>query len=383
MIRLCNIAGCAALLVLAGCGKDAAAFGPEATHPTAGRPIVPGQSTRDRFGLGQMPGAAHGTAGPAAGATAMAPAYAAPTPEGWTARPSRTMRDLDWQVGDAALSAECYLTTGLFGSVQENADRWRGQFGMPAMPVGEPGHTLLERPAVLVEAAGSFGGKEGQALLGLIAQKPDGGIVTLKMTGPQATVAAERERFLQLAPAIRPATPGAAAAAPTHGQGSSQGAGAEPPGDDLGHGEDQGLQVGVAPPGWRLQPKTGFRLFDYRIGEATECAVTVLGGDGGGLRETADRWRRECGLPPLGEAELQALPKVPMLGGEGVLIEAQGDYKNAMTGQNVPGALLLGVVATRPQGTLFLKLVGPLAEATVQRQALLQFCDGLRWQEAR
>jgi hypothetical protein len=87
------------------------------------------------------------------------------------------------------------------GSVADNVNRWLGQFG--ATPLDGDGMkqlrtvSLAGSQGVWVEAEGTYNGgmgaepKSGQALAGVIAMA-NGSILTVKMVGPKAEVAAAK-----------------------------------------------------------------------------------------------------------------------------------------------------------------------------------------------
>jgi hypothetical protein len=354
-----------ALLALCACGGGPVEFGPERRFERAQRPTEFGAPDGLRLGLREMRPALEPTG------------YAAPTPTGWTARPARQFRNLDFQVAGEP-DAECYLTVGIGGSVPDNAARWFEQFGAAVAPLPEPAHTLLGLPAALVEVEGVFQGKPGFALLGLIAAAPEGRVHTLKMTGPREVVGRERDAFLELSRAIRALGPGDDSAGRQAGAPDQPGPGAQVAGPGNGGG-DGSVHAGTVPSGWREIGAGGFRNLDFRIGSASECYVTVLGGDGGGVRANLDRWRGEMGLGALSDAEYAALARLPALGVEATLLELRGGFRNVMTGKEIADAMLLGAVALRPEGAVFVKMIGPVAEVEPERQAFAAFCSGLRW----
>lgn len=131
------------------------------------------------------------------------------TPEGWQRAEGSSMRLLNFVVGPEG-EGEVYLSKSR-GGVPANAARWLRQFGVSDAS-GEalaalPRQILGGLEGVLVEAEGTYAPgmgrpeKPGQALVGVIAEQ-EGVIWTLKMTGPKAVVAAEREKFLEFCQAL-------------------------------------------------------------------------------------------------------------------------------------------------------------------------------------
>jgi hypothetical protein len=101
------------------------------------------------------------------------------------------------------------------GTVDANIDRWIGQF--PTKAEGYPKrnqHTVNDLKVTVVEIRGTFTGsgmpgmpaskpKESSALLGAVAEAPEGGLWFFKMTGPEKTVVAARSDFDKLVNSFR------------------------------------------------------------------------------------------------------------------------------------------------------------------------------------
>jgi len=122
-----------------------------------------------------------------------------------------------------------------------------------------------------------------------------------------------------------------------------------------------------APQGWTEVAPTPVRLVNFQAGAPTvECYVTILAGDGGGPLDNVNRWRGQVGLPPVGSAEVSALPRVAMLGGEGLLIEALGAEK-----------AILGTVSLLPGRAVFVKMIGPPELVAQEKTRFVAFCESL------
>ncbi len=378
----CSLLAPALLLLLGGCSKEAPALSAPREVPAAKRPIVWGADDKTRLMLPDM--SMRGSGGGSA-----APAYQAPTPAGWTELPPNpsTFRHMLWQVGGSP-DTECYLTVAVGGGRDANLNRWvSSQFGQPALTHEEiealPVHTLMGKPAKFIELQGTFqsrsGPKDNHAMLGLISAEGDR-VDTLKFTGPADIVLREKESFLRVAAAIEAKPASATAGAPAT-QPPQQ---AQVPNDATHAGvaqpavPQQGFSefaASVVPEGWQSQQGTGMRLLRYQAGEKTEAYLGRIGGD---LAALLDVWRGEMGMEAMGQAERDALPKVPMLGGEAVLLELQGEWRG-MSGELKDAAML---VAAQKQGTgvVFAKMVGPAGTVAAQKQAFLAFCAGLEQQ---
>lgn len=126
-------------------------------------------------------------------------------PSGWTMGADRPMRLVTFTIDDRE-NTECYTTVlaGSGGGLEANVNRWRGQMGQSPLTPGEvaalPTIQMLGRQAVLVEVKGEYTGMDGAAqpesmMLGAICALPTQTLF-VKMSGPEAAVAAERENFV-------------------------------------------------------------------------------------------------------------------------------------------------------------------------------------------
>lgn len=203
----------ASLLVLAGCSGGSQTEAPPQTGETsdAGRPAstlpIPGEGS-------QMP-PGHP---PAGGAGRLVWAL----PEGWAeVPPASNMRYAQYAVTGPAGDGECivyYFGPNQGGDAMANAQRWAGQFSQPdgrssleLMTVTEVEGAAV--PVKLVEVTGTYDGgmtmtaapaesKPGYMLLGGIADGPDAPWF-FKFTGPEETVRAQRDAFVEMMSSIR------------------------------------------------------------------------------------------------------------------------------------------------------------------------------------
>jgi hypothetical protein len=143
------------------------------------------------------------------------------TPRGWVEEtPSSSMRRGQYRVpgpgGDAEL-AVFYFGAGQGGDPETNAQRWANQFKQPGG--GDPLEVMKTQTldmqgikVLLVETTGTYvntamnpadvGEKPNYALLGAVVPGPDANWF-FKMTGPQSTVKAQRDKFLELLQSIQ------------------------------------------------------------------------------------------------------------------------------------------------------------------------------------
>ncbi len=219
------MAAMALLLQVAGCRggqQGTPPPSPDAATAEQGRPgarllPVPGaSSTGDALPPGHPPisGRAGSVVPPSPGSGGGATGLAWRAPAGWIEEaPSSSMRKAQYRVPGPAGDGECvvfYFGPGQGGDAMANAKRWAGQFRQPDGRSSEEVMRTSRLEAgdvhvLLVEVSGIYEGgmtmtdepaepKPGFMLLGAIAEGPDANWF-FKLTGPEATVKAERPAF--------------------------------------------------------------------------------------------------------------------------------------------------------------------------------------------
>jgi hypothetical protein len=274
--------------------------------------------------------------------------------------------------------AECYLTflSGDAGGLGANINRWRTQLALPALSPSEidalPKSTMLGRDATVLEASGTWKGMNATesspnwGLVGLLVVEP-GGSAFLKMTGPEEVVHAQRGALLELAQSFRSAKieahgdeiHGGSATHP-HAAPAMDPHAAKPSGDSFAY---------EIPAGWRKAPDRPMRNVSFFAGpgEDLECYITVFPGEAGGILANVNRWRGQLGEAPLAEPDLSSLHRIPMLGGQAVLVECSGK-----------GSQLVGAACAGADRSVFVKMSGPPDRVQEQRSAFLSFCASIR-----
>lgn len=361
------LTGCSLLLTLVACGEPSqVAFGPPAAVPKDKRPMVWEASLQERLGIRSV-----GAAKPAQPA---ATSVRSITPEGWEQLPAnpQRFRNAVWRVaGDP--QTDCYLTIGVGGGVKSNLERWYvQQFGKAAAPsAGElPSIEFCGRRGRLVDISGAMQGKQGWAAF--IAFFSDGDRVTsLKFTGPQPVLSAQRDAFLSLAASLRLEAGGAAPNAVT-AKPVQPGQSLPPNHAPVGR-QAQAAFTATAPTGWVAKADSR-RLLHYTFGSNSEVYISQLGGD---LRPMLDIWRGELQLDTMSEADFEELPRAAFLGEDAVLMDLQGDWRG-MTGAQIAGARLVVVARLDGDAITFCKMVGPSAEVSAQVDAFVRFCGSVR-----
>ena len=361
------LTGCLLLLTFAACGEPSqVTFRAPTTVPKEKRPMVWEAALKERLGIRSM--------GAAKQARPAATSVRATTPAGWEQLPAnpQRFRNAVWRVaGDP--QTDCYLTIGVGGGVPGNLQRWCvQQFGMSAAPAADdlPLIDFCGRQGRLVDLAGAMQGKQDWAAF--IAFYSEGERVTsLKFTGPQPVLSAQRDAFLSLAASIRLEAGGGA---PTAVTASSVQPGQSLPPNHAPIGRPaQAAYTAAAPAGWAAKADSR-RLLHYTFGTNSEVYISQLGGD---LRPMLDIWRGELQFDAMSDADFEGLPGAAFLGEDARLMDLAGDWRG-MSGAQIAGARLVVVARLDGDAITFCKMVGPSAEVSAQLDAFVQFCGSVR-----
>lgn len=134
------------------------------------------------------------------------------------------------------------------------------------------------------------------------------------------------------------------------------------------------------PPGWTVAPASSMRAANFKLpgDDKAECYLVLLGGEAGGLESNIDRWRSQMSLPPMPAAEVAALPHVQMLGREGSVVDFAGTWKGMQGTENGANWRLVGVLQVDAEGSAFLKMTGPDALVTAEKEHFLALARSLR-----
>lgn len=307
------------------------------------------------------------------------------TPVGWSELATSQLRQANFKVGDAG-QAECYLTilAGDGGGLEANVNRWRKQMSLPEASAAEiaalPRGPFFGGEAVFVDLEGTFAGMSGDEvgdayrMVGFVQVAPAGARF-LKFVGPEAVVGAELENFLTLAASFHQddgshshGDDPAASGDPHAGLDPAAMAGAGGTGAPGGSGR----LTWADPEDWQRAADRPMREVTHQVGDA-ECYVTILGGSGGGLEANINRWCDQMGAPAKTVDQVAALPRIPFLGTQAVVVEIPGAY-TGMGDANVPEALLLGAVCMLGDASVFVKMTGPRDTVEAERETFLAFC---------
>ncbi len=205
------------------------------------------------------------------------------------------------------------------------------------------------------------------------------------MVGPNDAVLAQRDNFALFVQTLRFMDSDPPEAVAQVGQAES---GALPAGHpDVGASTESVLAAStpassgdgfkwVVPPGWSVVDyPSPMRLVTLSLGEgnAGECYVVVLDGNGGGRLENMNRWLGQMGAPPLDATELPLQPKTELFGMEVPLLVIEGTY-TGMGGAPQPNTVLYGAIAEIEDKSVFIKLIAPKAVAEANYGKFIGFC---------
>jgi hypothetical protein len=306
-------------------------------------------------------------------------------------------------VNMTAGDAECYIThlPGSAGGTLANVNRWRDQLGLAEIGGDElaklPNRKVLGRTAVYVALTDdALTDDAGKGILGVILPYSLGGsagTLFVKMVGPWKTLSeTEGQHFDAFCASLAPASDHGGGDHSGHNhakqpdapsdhdhdhegdhdhdhEGEGETSGPPPPGPDLSW---------TTPEGWTQEAKPrSMREVTFQAGTEVECYVSILRGAAGGVEANANRWRNQVGLAPLDAAAIAALKTVAVLGREAQILDATGTYTD-MEGQKHENSTLLGVVCELEDSTLFVKMLGPSAAVSAERERFLALCASLK-----
>lgn len=199
-------------LSLSACGRDSSApqmrrYREIATTPHTHAEQSPEANAIERA-QAQMGGDMNAPGAPAVSAAKVAVNWT--TPEGWTEQPGNPMRIATFLVGPE--KAECTLTAfpGTVGGIEENLQRWAGQIGLRVTP--ENLAKFARAPATfktdgdfscLVYDFASVAPDAEPSMLAAILPL-DEQTLFVKLTGPRALLAEQKEAFTALCRSLRP-----------------------------------------------------------------------------------------------------------------------------------------------------------------------------------
>ncbi len=314
-------------------------------------------------------------------------------PEGWTAVSPGQMRVASFAIKDVdgkQADVSVIPLPGSAGGIPANVNRWRGQVGLPPATEDEikqmaEAIQISGQPADLYDMAGTnTSSSEAVRILASIQNRDDMAWF-FKMTGDDQLVAKQKSNFVAYLKTFDPRTaPGPSTLPPSHPPIESS---ALPPGHPEigappaagGEPAREGQPQWQVPSGWTEVPGGQFLVAKFMLSGAAgaQAAVNVSksAGQGGGLEENVNRWRKQLALSPLTAAELaKSVQSIPTPGGQASAVEMTGT--DGKTGQP---AKLVGVMLSRNDESWFYKLMGDSQVVETHKDEFLKFVQSVKY----
>ena len=322
----------------------------------------------------------------AQGSEATQPQLQWKTPSGWQEQSPSGMSIASFLIpGEQGRKAQLSVMTfpgegaaelSLINIVRENA-------GLPPITEEELAR-LVEavkiggEPAKLIDLTGSLNSSSsGSSNRILVAVLPHGGVTWFfKLAGDATLVSAQKPVFLDFLQSVSFAEVALTSSRPRQfvstnmkrlPEGEAEQAAAKPSWD--------------VPADWREAPVGQMSLARFEIGGndgKAEVTVSAFPGPAGGLLDNLNRWRRQLGLKPVGQAEAEKLvASLDVMGGKAMLVDMNG--QNPETGQKVR---LISAIVPREGLTWFYKLMGDEAAAEREKAAFIKFVQTVRYPNA-
>lgn len=358
------MAGVILISALAGCNRDEAKvyhIPKEAPPPSQPAPQPPSQAASPE--MGSLPPAPMSL-----------PQLKYQVPEGWQEKAPSEMRVASFAaLGPNGQSADVsVIPLPIVGHDLELINMWRSRVQLPA--TSDPDAVKQAEPvAIGAEQGRLFDFASEAPMIGKSRQRMMVAMLTrgtmswfFKISGEDAAVASQKEKFLQFLKSVSFAenAPAQMAAAP-----ATQ--------------NENAPSIWTLPPGWQSVPPSQFLLAEFSIsganGAKAEVNVAEMGGEGGGLLANVNRWRGQLGLGAVGEKDLSQLAQpLDVPGGKATLVDFAG--VNAKTGAPTR---LVGAIVAQNDRTWFYKLLGDGQIVALQKDAFTKFIQSANYANAR
>ncbi len=257
------------------------------------------------------------------------------------------------------------------GSIEENINRWRKQFGVEPVSSDQisqlPQVMVLDKSSLLVEMQGNFTTMSGElkndymmkAIICLLDNNQ--GSLFIKLVGPMVEVQHQLENFELFYQSLKWNKSNASSMKEAQKISSSAGL------------------TWTLPDHWQANNASGMRLVTFTIPGKTnwECYMTEIDGDAGGVLANINRWYKQMSAQPLTEQELSLLETLDVLNQKVSLVDLQGDF-SGMSGNVQKDFALIGVVLPLKEKTMFIKMTGFMQDVQEQKSFFVQFCQSLR-----
>lgn len=325
-------------------------------------------------------------------------------PADWQKVPASGMRKLSFSLkggGDFSL----VTLPGNAGDLKGNLNRWRGQVGLPP----------LEDPAEIAKSVRAFtvSGTEGIALelyapegqpdkaMRVVLVEKEGANWFFKLAGPRELVKTQAKAFetfmasVQIKPGAAAQMPPLSAGQTMPGQPPEQMPGQKPgqaSSDPHTNGGNSDMSAPGLPPmqpqatqtkltytlpaTWQEKPPGNIRVasFEVKQGEAVgDVSIVSLAGDGGGLLNNTNRWRKQLEMVPTDQAGLKNAVKDIQIAGH------KGYFMALYSGLEGQG-MLIAMVEQGGQ-TWFIKMVAPAKLIQSQEGDFLAFVKSIAFHD--
>ena len=135
----------------------------------------------------------------------------------------------------------------------------------------------------------------------------------------------------------------------------------------------------TVPAGWQEAPPGQMLLAKFVIagdgGAKADVNITMLEGDGGGLEQNVNRWRKQLGLEPVDEGGLtKMIQPLDLPSGKAILVEMNGT--DARTGRPT---WLIAAIVPRQEQTWFYRLMGDEKITAREKDALIKFLHSVKY----
>ncbi|MEJ6725231.1 MAG: hypothetical protein QNK80_10940 [Akkermansiaceae bacterium] len=127
---------------------------------------------------------------------------------------------------------------------------------------------------------------------------------------------------------------------------------------------------------WRRIHGTEMRIVNYLAGPEDSVEI-FMGISQGGVLPNSNRWLGQFGKDPA--ADLTAFTEIQVLGREAYLVEVSGDLAAGMGNPAKPDQGLIGFVRKSGEDVITLKMTGPAADVTAQKEAFLAYATSLEF----
>ncbi|MGD0812118.1 MAG: hypothetical protein ABSA83_00790 [Verrucomicrobiota bacterium] len=309
------------------------------------------------------------------------PVSAAPvswtTPAGWQELAPTSIRLGNFLIpgkGGGKAEVAIFSFPGSVGTELDNVNRWRNELQLPPVDAGK----ITSEPVAIDSLPGRLYDISGASGRTVVASLPkDGATWFFKMRGARDTVSDAKPAFLELLRSIHfnaagsgaPPAPAFDATMPSP-HASLAAAPAETSGEE---------PKWTLPPNW-TEKSAGpmiFKSYSAANGQGRMASVNIsfFPGDVGGVFANVNRWRRQLGLPPVGQDQLATVTQpLDTAGGRATLVDFAGT--DSKSGQ---AARLVAVMVPHGDNTWFYKLSGENPVVGDQKESFLKFVQTVRY----